>query len=91
MNSINKVKPLSDLIGKQTFFFPDDLSNDRVQNTHEKCIFLRVNGQTMLVKTGRNVELTQQEFSTLKDAGIILPNYTYAVNPEFDPIRKPYA
>lgn len=90
MKSTNPIKPLSELLGKQTFYIPHELSNDRVQDTHERCIFLGVNGRRLIVLTGVNVELTQQEFSILRDAGIILPNYSYAVNPEFDPIRKPY-
>lgn len=90
MKSLKPIKSLEDLLGKKTFFFPDDLSNDRIRDTHEKCIMLTINGKVHTVLTGKNIELDKQKFSTLKDAGIILPNYTYAVNPEFDPILKPY-
>lgn len=88
--SLKPVKKLEDLLTKQTFLFPNELANDRVQNTHEQCIILFANGKKHMILTGVNIELDQQEFSILKDSGIILPNYTYSVNPEFDPIGKPY-
>jgi len=90
MKSTKSIKPLTDLLTKKTFFFPDSLSNDRVQDTHEKCIILYANGKRHIVFTGKTVELTDQEFSILRDSGIILPNYTYATSPEFDPILRPY-
>ena len=77
-------------MGKKTFFFPDELSNDRMQDTHEKCILVRVNGHNNYILTGKSVELTLQEFSVLKDSGIISGNYTYATRQEFDPVLKPY-
>lgn len=90
MKSDKPVKLLTDLLTKKTFFFPDSLSNDRVQNTHEKCIVVVANGKRHIVLTGKNVELDEQEFAILRDAGIILPNYTYAVHEEFDPLLRPY-
>lgn len=90
MKSLKPVRPLDDLMGKKTFFFPDNLANERVQDTHEKCIFIRVNGISHYVLTGVTVEITQQQFSILKDAGIITANYTYSTRPEFDPVLRPY-
>jgi hypothetical protein len=90
MKSTKKLKPLEDIMGKKTFFFPDSLSNDRMMDTHERCISLLVNGNKTYIFTGKSVEITLQEFSILKDAGIITPNYTYSLNLEFDPILRPY-
>ena len=90
MNSQKPVKNIEDLMGKKTFFFPDSLSNERIQDTHEKCIFLRVNGKSHFIFTGKKVEITEQEFAVLKDSGMITANYTYASRPEFDPIKRPY-
>lgn len=90
MKSLKPIKPLQDLLTKKTFFFPNSLANDRVQNTHEHCILMFVNGKRHVILTGKNVELDEQEFAILKDSGIILPNYTYAINEEFDPMNRPY-
>jgi hypothetical protein len=84
------VKSLEDLFGHKTFFFPDDMANERVLNTLEKCIFLRINGENHWIMTGRRVEITEQEFAVLKDAGMVTSNYTHATRPDFDPIKRPY-
>lgn len=90
MTSEKPIKDLEEIIGDKKFFFPDELSNDRIPDKHKKCIFIQVNGEKHYIPTGENVSLTRQQFSTLKDSGIILPHYTYATNPEFDPIQRPY-
>ena len=90
MNSTKPVKNIEDLMGKKTFFFPDSMANERIQNTLEKCIFLRINGENHWIQTGKRVEITEQEFAVLKDSGMVTMNYTYASKPEFDPIKRPY-
>lgn len=88
--SQKKIKDINELTGKKTFFFPDSLSNDRMRDTHEKCIFLRINGENHYIMTGIRVELTPQEFAVLRDSGMVTSSYTYASRPEFDPIGHPY-
>jgi hypothetical protein len=89
-SSTKPVKNIEDLVGRKTFFFPDEMSNERIINTHEKCIFLRINGQSHYIMTGKRVEITEQEFAVLKDSGMVTMNYTYASRPDFDPIKRPY-
>ena len=90
MKSDKPVNKLVDILTKKTFFFPDSLANDRTQDTHENCIVLYANGIRHIVPTGRSVELDEQEFAILRDAGIILPHYTYSDHEEFDPLRRNY-
>ncbi|MCR4290488.1 MAG: hypothetical protein NUV86_09550 [Candidatus Scalindua sp.] len=88
MKSDKPVKLLADLMGKKTFFFPDELSNERVGNDNLRAIMVRVNGKTFNILTGQSVELSQQEFSTLKDSGMVTDKYTYSDTPEFDPLHE---
>ncbi len=86
MKSDKPVKNIADLMGKKTFFFPDSLANERVGNENDRCIMVRVNGKTFNILTGKNVELSQQEFSVLKDSALITDTYTYEKNSVFDPL-----
>jgi hypothetical protein len=90
MKSNKPVKFLEDIIGDKMFNFPDELANDRFGPTNQRCICIQVNSQKMIIPTGRPTTLTLQEFSILKDAGILSSSYTYALNAEFDPIGRPY-
>jgi hypothetical protein len=74
-------------MGKKTFFFPDSLSNERVGNDNQKCIFIGANGKRLFILTGQSVELTQQEYSILRDSGLITDNYKYTEVEEFDPLK----
>lgn len=86
MKSTKPVKLIEEVLGKKIFNIPNELSNERL-STGEKCIVLGINGVNHTILTGKNVELTQQEFSILKDSGIISPNRMYSIEKEFDPIR----
>lgn len=89
MNHSKKpVKDINDLIGEKKFIFPDELSNDRIQDTLERCILLRVNGQNHRILTGKIVTITSQEFAILKDAGIVSGDYNYAQERDYDPVRS---
>ena len=88
MKSSKPVKRLEDLLSKKQFFFPDSLSTDRVQGSLERCITLRINGTPHTIITGRNVEINEQEFAILRDAGIISANQTFSSDPEFDPLYE---
>lgn len=87
MKSTKPIKEVSDLKGKKTFFFPNELANERVGNDHKRCIKVTVNGKNSFILTGENVELTEQEYAILRDSGIINGTYTYEKNPDFDPMR----
>lgn len=87
-NSTKPVKNIEDLMGKKTFFFPDSLSNERFGNDNERCIFVGANGKRFYIPTGRSVELTQQEYSILRDSGMITDNYKYTEVSEFDPLKQ---
>lgn len=87
MKSDKPIKLLSDILGKQTFFFPDDLANERVGNDFKKCILVRVNGQSHHILTGVNTELSAQDFAILRDSGIVNNIFTYTKDPYFDPLR----
>jgi len=84
-NSTKPIKLIEDILGSKTFFFPDELSNERKQDTLEKCIFLRINGENHYIFTGKQVELTAQEYAVLRDSGMITSNYGYSDKPDFDP------
>jgi len=90
MRSTKEVKKIEDLIGKKTFFFPNELANERVTNNLLPCILVQVNGKKHFILTGQSVELTLQEFAILKDSGMLTDKYTYQENKDFDPIRNSY-
>ena len=88
MKSDKPIKDITNLMGKKTFFFPHELSNERVGNDHKQCILVRVNGKSFYILTGENVELSLQEYSVLRDSGMITNGYSYEKVPDFDPIRR---
>lgn len=90
MKSKKPIKNIDDIIGNKRFFFPDEISNERNPVTLERCILIRVNGESHYIVTGKYVEITNQEFAILKDANIIGKNISYATSSDFDPINKPY-
>ena len=89
-NSKKPIKNIDDLMGKKTFFFPNELANERVGNDMQPCILVRVNGQSHFIFTGKSVELSRQEFAILKDSNIITDRYLYSENKEFDPLKTSY-
>lgn len=76
-------------MGKKSFYFPHELANERVGEDNKRCIMVRVNGHSSYILTGETVELTLQEYSILLDSGLVTAKYSYALNPDFDPLR-PY-
>ena len=81
------VKRIEDLIGKRTFFFPNELANERTGNDMKPCIVVRVNGQSHYIFTGQSVELTSQDYAILRDSGMNPDRYGGESNGEFDPLR----
>ena len=88
MKSNKPVKRLEDLLSKKQFFFPNSLATDRVPNTMDNYMTLMINGKFHTILTGRIVEIDEQEFAILRDAGIISSTTTYSNDPEFDPLYE---
>ncbi len=86
MKSTKQIKSLEEVLGKKIFRLPSEISTDTTPEG-KRCMVLGINGVNHVILTGVEVELDQQEFSILKDSGIINSNTTYSVKKEFDPIR----
>ncbi len=83
-HSTKPVKDITEVVGKKTFLFPLEMANENKNG--EKVILLRVNSQASYIPVGRKVDITLQEYSLLRDIGVITNEHTYEVNPEFDPL-----
>lgn len=84
--SEKQVKDIEKVLGKKMFLFPKSLANEINPSTMEKCILLRINGQVSYIPVEKKVVINLQEYSLLRDIGVITGDHTYEVNPEFDPL-----
>lgn len=85
--SAKTVKNLNDVVGEKKFILPISKAND-VSPDGLPSVMVQINLKKTYIPCGVGVNIPNDVFSVMKDAGIVSGNETYEVGGPFDPVRN---
>jgi hypothetical protein len=71
LNSVKKVKPLSEIITNRIFIIPKEKANSIDPTTGEPCLFVGINGVNYNIPVGVPTPILYNVFCVLRDLGTI--------------------